>query len=294
MKKITLYLLMLLFLHVTFIGDARSQNTFPSTGNVGIGTVSPTVPLEVVGIPTWTSAFWRRAIKLNNGNAMQFSSGVQHYGIGATTPDGLYFFSSGAEDVSMPASYKMVIRGNGNVGIGTITPQAQLDVNGTFKLGVTGATGGQAYCVGLTRVGNAQLFSENAEGLLLGGDATGVDMSIRPNGNVGIGTSNPQTKLAVNGDIFAKKVKVTVSGWPDYVFSDTYKLSSLQAIEAYIKTHKHLEGVPTAHEVETNGMDVGEMNKILLQKMEELTLHVIALDKQNKALHAEVKALKEK
>lgn len=98
-------------------------------------------------------------------------------------------------------------------------------------------------------------------------------------GNVGIGTNAPGEKLSVNGKIRAHEIKVesTASTWPDYVFEEEYDLPSLKSTADFIKANKHLPGVPTAKDVEKDGISVGEMNKILLKKIEELTLHMIEM-----------------
>lgn len=113
-------------------------------------------------------------------------------------------------------------------------------------------------------------------------------------GNVGIGTDAPKEKLSVNGNIRAHQIKVETANWPDYVFEEDYDLPSLNTTAEFIKANKHLPGVPTAKEVEKDGVSVGEMNKILLQKIEELTLHLIAKDKQAKNHESEINKLKEK
>ena len=103
-------------------------------------------------------------------------------------------------------------------------------------------------------------------------------------GNIGIGTTSPTEKLAVNGTILAKRVKVTVTGWPDYVFDSAYQLPSLQSVEQYVQQNKHLPDVPAAAVVEKNGADLGSNQAILLKKVEELTLYII---EQNKKLEAQ-------
>ena len=102
-------------------------------------------------------------------------------------------------------------------------------------------------------------------------------------GNVGIGTENPQAKLAVDGTILAKGVKVNTNStyWPDYVFSSDYELMSLKELENYIAENKHLPGIISAEEVEAQSdVDLGEMNAKLLEKIEEMTLYIIDLQKQ--------------
>lgn len=105
---------------------------------------------------------------------------------------------------------------------------------------------------------------------------------INTNNNVGIGTLNPIHELSVNGTIQAKELIVTTlaADWPDFVFDPEYKLTSLQELDKYIGSEKHLPGVPSANEINEEGIMVGEMNAILLQKVEELTLYVIELQKQ--------------
>lgn len=101
-------------------------------------------------------------------------------------------------------------------------------------------------------------------------------------GNLGIGTLDPKGyKLAVAGNMIAESIKVKLqNAWPDYVFSKSYLLPTLQETEKHIKENGHLPGIPSANEVKTNGIDLGEMNAKLLQKIEELTLHLIEKDKQ--------------
>ena len=102
------------------------------------------------------------------------------------------------------------------------------------------------------------------------------------NGNVGIGTTNPTSMLTVAGNIASREVQVTVDAGkvPDYVFENDYKLKSLLEIEEYIKTNKHLPEIPSAKEIEKNGLMLAEMNIALLKKIEEMTLYMIEQNKR--------------
>jgi len=107
-------------------------------------------------------------------------------------------------------------------------------------------------------------------------------------GSVGIGTGTvaipSDVKLAVNGKVNCKEVEVTLSGWSDFVFKNDYKLRSLAEVENFINLNGHLPDVPSENDVLTNGANLGKMDAILLQKIEELTLYMIDLKKENDLL----------
>lgn len=104
--------------------------------------------------------------------------------------------------------------------------------------------------------------------------------SLSVNQSIGIGTSNPGSyKLAVNGNIRAKEIKVE-TGWADYVFKKDYDLPTLEEVEKHIQEKGHLINIPSAKEVEENGIHLGEMNKLLLEKIEELTLYTLQQQQQ--------------
>jgi hypothetical protein len=115
-------------------------------------------------------------------------------------------------------------------------------------------------------------------------------------GSVGIGTTNTQGyKLAVNGGIIAEEVKVIIDvPASDYVFEESYKPASLSEVEQYVKEHKHLKGIPSAAEFKRDGYTVGQMDNMLLKQLEEVMLHLINLEKENKRLSAEIEQLKSK
>ena len=126
-------------------------------------------------------------------------------------------------------------------------------------------------------------------------------LSISNSGRVGIGTTSPDEMLEVNGnaliqgDIESMKVKVSQNpgNWPDYVFANDYKLRSLDEVQSFITKNHHLPEVPSAAEVEKNGIDLGNMDATLLKKVEELTLYMIEMKKEIEMLKSENKALKQ-
>jgi len=119
----------------------------------------------------------------------------------------------------------------------------------------------------------------------------------KPNSRVMIGTSSytdgtDYYSLSVNGNVRADRVKV-YNTWADYVFEDNYNLPTLEEVEKHIKEKGHLLDIPSAKEVEDKGIDLGDMNRRLLQKIEELTLYNIEMNKQIKQLKSEVEMLKQ-
>ena len=224
-----------------------------------------------------------------------------------------------------PSKNDLIVKGK--VGIGTPLTSNPNDyslfVNG--KINATGiyvndqplsasqwvTAGSNVYYTGAVGVGGIFSTNPNNYSLLVNGKINATDLYINDqrvvssqwvtsggnvyyDGAVGIGTSlvnNPNGyKFAVNGRIGAKDVrveKVSVT-WPDYVFNKRYELPTLKEVEEYIDEHKHLQDVPSAVEIEKSGHSLGEMDAILLKKIEELTLYVIQQQKEIEALKAQI------
>ena len=102
-------------------------------------------------------------------------------------------------------------------------------------------------------------------------------------GNLGIGTTDTRGyKLAVNGTIRSKEVKVEAGPWPDYVFKPSYRLPALNEVKAYVEKNRHLPEMPSERQVAKEGINLGEMNRLLVKKVEELTLYLIEKDRELK------------
>ncbi|AXT61364.1 shufflon system plasmid conjugative transfer pilus tip adhesin PilV [Aquimarina sp. AD10] len=119
------------------------------------------------------------------------------------------------------------------------------------------------------------------------------NLVLRSSGNVGIGTTAPDSKLTVKGKIHAEEVKIDLSvPAPDYVFKKEYNLLSIAEVQQHIKDNGHLPNIPSAKEMEKNGVELGIMNMKLLEKIEELTLYTIDQEKRLKDQEAEIQNLK--
>jgi hypothetical protein len=118
-------------------------------------------------------------------------------------------------------------------------------------------------------------------------------LTIDVNGKIGIGTTSPDQQLTVKGKVHAEEVIIDLSvPAPDYVFEKAYDLESLDEVKSYIEQNKHLPDVPSAKEFEKNGITLGEMDMLLLKKVEELTLHLIKMNERLNALQQENEELK--
>lgn len=346
-----------------FFGSAANaqSNTFPTSGNVGIGTVAPVSRLQVhSGFSTDCNTYsGQPALSLRWTTPP--APCTAYPGPTGTPPHAFQLYSAAAT-IGAPEVPTFIVNADGNTGIGR-------EPSATHRFSVTGATlmGGSATVEGNLTVNTTAVVGSNAtfrgnismvrpvdnavrliqgysasQGVFISantgsGDGPAIELygkdydafperkghiSFSSYGSTGQGISfnnyDPATsswrrtmtvtndnrvyignykpsgsyadyKLGVDGSIICKKAVVQNTSWADFVFQPDYRLPQLSEVESFIKDNGHLPGIPTEAEVLQNGVDVGEMNKLLLQKIEELTLYVIQLKKETEALKAKNK-----
>ena len=261
-------------------------NSYFLGGDVGIGTNSPAARLHVSGNGIRADRY-----ALTSITDLKYDS--PWYGLGrGTFTDLSNDDTKSAVQLSgyyglllQTASGQVGIHENGNVGIGTSNPSAKLDVNGNIKATdfLTINKSG-SYRIALNGQSSGYIYGRNdaAEHKFL---IHSSGISYFNGGNVGIGTTNPDSKLTVKGKIHAEEVKIDLSvPAPDYVFTKDYDLLTIEKVQQHIAEKGHLPNIPSAKELEANGVELGMMNMKLLEKIEELTLYTIEQENKIKEL----------
>lgn len=291
MKKI--YIISII-LSIVLIAKAYSQSwetsgtnliTSSSTTFVGIGTDNPSQPLEVYtpnpkGLKL-TSSYNNSTLKecrlllghyTNSEPDVAFFGAVSYGtltevrfggGYGLNNSATVIRFLTGITNTTRPSIERMRIDNIGNVGIANTNPLEKLDIVGNIKAtgNIYTTTGSMA--IGITNAGTHKLYV--------------------------VGTSYFDNVVKVNGKITAEEIEVIPSVTADHVFSSGYKLMPLNEVESFINQNKHLPEIPSANTMCENGINLGEMQGKLLQKVEELTLYTIQLQKRIEELESKLK-----
>ena len=278
------YLISSLFLMLTTCCLVAQNNTFPSSGNVGIGTTSPNSPLTVVG----SQSSEQNVANITNASDQDFvirlsaaGAAVKRTIIGPST--------FGRFSLGINYNESLTIVNGGIVGVGTTNP-----IYGRFQVTQGSDASDQGIAILNSTGGRAMRIWTDANNSYIYSNGVGTSpLILNGGGNVGIGTKNPDQLLTVKGIIHASEVLIDLNvPGPDYVFEQSYKLPRLEEVKSYVESNKHLPEVPSAQEMEKNGVKAGEMNMILLKKVEELTLYLIEANKRINDQQKEIEYLK--
>ncbi|WP_418498517.1 hypothetical protein [Flagellimonas sp.] len=254
----TLFVLALSLLNAAKAFSQWSTNgsaLYYNSGNVGIGTSSPIEKLHVVGNILSNKLVLNDPNDISDWNTLWQSGFFQSYNALNSPETGLnlWFWGINLNHSANNSSYRY----NGQIAIKNSTIP-------TMYFRSTNRDGVGTWAKVVHSVGDQYI-----------------------SGKLGVGTSNPDSKLTVKGNVHAEEVKVDLSvPGPDYVFEEAYDLMSLEEVQTYIKEYGHLPNIPSASEMEANGIQLGEMNMKLLEKIEELTLYVLELKSDSKKTNA--------
>ncbi|MBX7108907.1 MAG: hypothetical protein K1X61_09690 [Chitinophagales bacterium] len=285
------------------VGSASTPpvNGLYVAGSIGLGTTAPAVKLHINGTDEvlrldGTNPYIQLFNNAVAKSYLQQNGDDLRLGTVGSNSGGKVQFTAGSSTV-------MTLKSNGKVGIGTTTPSALLHLKGSNELMRLDGTDGyidfynsSAQKAFIQCSGNNLKIASNSGNIIFGNNVTGDQLFILSDGRIGMGTSTPKTgyKLSVEGKVACRELKVETASWPDYVFESDYHLLPLHELERFITNNNHLPGIPSAEEVQADGLSVGEMQHKMMQKIEELTLYVIDLQKQNAALAEKVSAMEVK
>ena len=301
-----------------------AQNTFPSSGTVNLGTSTATgsqgiiiigkndARIKLIADDNNVGEYYNPFISFSQdvglvnsviGNVGNAGKDPQNVTYSSTKQNAFFIGTKTAYPLQLGTNQtvRFTVASNGNVGIGTTAPTAQLEVNNEIFVkasnqswqndtgkgiymrfsssGSQNATYFQSYDRSSSTAYPLNFYASNYD---FGGGAVSIGTTTVPSGY----------KLAVAGKAIMEEIKVELNtNWPDYVFSDDYQLTSLSQLETYVEENKHLPGIPSQKEVQEEGILLGEMQGKLLEKIEELTLYMIELKNENEALKARMEKL---
>lgn len=301
-------------------GDVGATGVTGAMGATGAtGATGPQGPIGLTGpagssnISGTTNQLMKFTGTNSGGNSIVYDNGTQ-VGIGTTTPSAsLQVKGSGTTSTTSNFLVQnssndtlLRLRDDGKMGIGYNGSSFGRTIN-------VGGTGINFYTADEASFGGA-IFPTDTSLVMWSNSASNNYLVFQPFwGNTGVGTYTPNAKLHLNGAMLiggnsankATNYELSVDGeviaesfvtlnstsWPDYVFEKDYPLMPLNELETSIKENKHLPGIPSAREMETNGINLGEMTTTLTQKIEELTLYMLEMNKKNEELTRKVKEL---
>ncbi|MDW3211922.1 MAG: hypothetical protein R8N23_18775 [Reichenbachiella sp.] len=273
-------------------------------GNLGVGVTAPVEKLEVAGNAVISESLTAKNLNTEsmsvngdfnvegNSNVAQNSIVLGQLGVGVEAPTEKLEVAG-----NIKASEKVMAQTLESATIhvaDNATISNKLTVQGKIGIGTTDEPAEALEVVGTIMAAN-YVMSDGSPLKSSLWDETGADIGY-VGGNVGIGVNDTRGfKMAIAGDMIVEEVTIDLQAdWPDYVFEESYDLPSLKETASFIKENKHLPEIPSAADVEKNGVQVGEMNRLLLQKIEELTLYMIQMQVENEQMMKANKGLLER
>lgn len=307
--------------------QAQTPNTVPSTGNVGIGTTSPTTKLQVNGtaqvdsmLVVKDSMLVHKTARLKSdlkveGDAVFKSDATVKSDFkvnGQATLIGDVLIKEGdlkvksLGDSTLPGDGVLLINANGKVKNGGDLKSLVYGVSAQPALPcLADVNGNIVYSAPYWQAGPEEIFVLNNACL----PDVRVGIGVKPDAKLHIRTSVNKTthpilverndgantqpykllQLDAQGLLYAREVKVNLDSWPDYVFEEGYTMLTLEELAAYIRLNGHLPNVPSAEEMKAEGVNVAETNVMLMEKVEELTLYLLQVQQQVKEQEALLK-----
>ncbi|MCB0375778.1 MAG: hypothetical protein KDD04_07660, partial [Sinomicrobium sp.] len=292
-------------IHFAGINNSSRYVSFLSNGNVGIGTTDPQNRLSVVSgeedilhlSKSTNDAGDNIYLAFSHGNNTASSNVRARIGTNIKSGgEGRLTFHTGSAGTTPE---RMRIDENGNVGIGTVNPSASLHIGTSSstslaeKISFRNQDSYGIYGVsrGISSRGNTLEFK--AYDYNFNAITTRELLTLRPEGNVGIGTVSPTEKLEVNGTVKATSFTSSAASFPDYVFAEDYRITPLSELEKYVKANRRLPGMPSEKEVVEKGLNLPEVLTKSVENIETIYLHLIRMEKKIEALEQENAALKQ-
>ena len=294
----------------SYSGDNITTSQCRPDAKVGIRTSQPSEALEVIG-----SLFLNQNTGTHSlsDNTIFFSDKSNY--LKSTSATGFQLTTDGG-------SNGLTLNEAGNLGIG-VYPNSRLTVGGNAYIqGLGGFNGIGDEAILSLGDNNHFIKSEFGEGVTIGTKGNSTDLHLHQDGGIGIGTDSPQAALHIKSKeedsnifliqtnagadaflikedaneqgkpkVYAQEINVKTSPFPDYVFNDDYKLKTIKQVAKFIEKNGKLSGMPSAEEVHENGLDLGEVNRVLVEKVEELTLYTIQQQEQIEAQQALLKQM---
>lgn len=299
-----------------FFSSRNKYALITDSGSVGLGTKAPAGFVEINGYKSSQSTLLLTdedpIIQFRNPG---FIGGMTNKGFAQLSGDdfkvGTNFENTEGKFIIRTGGLDQIFVNNaGRMGIGTDTASGKLQINAVNSNDVALILNDEAPTIQFRNINIDKGFLQAAgDDLKIGLNFSnpsgkfiirtgGLDhVFVDNNGNMSIGTSQPANgyKLSINGKVIAEEMRIQNSNaWPDYVFAPAYKMMSLEEVKKYIERHSHLPGIPEAKTIEKDGIPVGEMQSLMMEKIEELTLHLIQANEQIKKLQDAMMKMQQK